>query len=160
VVTNLSQAESYYETRMCTAGVGGQNLMGLAKDLKTTQEDRAITDRTSAEWVRMRTHLASEAENCAALAFLMDGALSFLPLNHDHMDFADAGACSTLDFALRVMRPGVEMGEWHLRERKTIAAAVGRSYGESRLWNEQGEMVCVMTQSCIIRPAPGRKVKL
>lgn len=145
---------------MCTAGVSGQNLMGLAKDLKTTQEDRAITDRTSAEWVRMRMKLATEAENCGALAFLMDGALSFLPLNLDHKDFADVSACSTLDFALRVMRPGIDMREWHLRERKTIAAAVGRSYAESRLWNEQGDMICVMTQSCIVRPAPDRKVKL
>ncbi|KAK5955806.1 hypothetical protein OHC33_003447 [Knufia fluminis] len=157
----FAMAESFFETRQCTDGVSGQNLMGLAKDLTTTQDDRHITDKTSAEWLRTRTPLANEAENCAALAFIMDGALSFLPLNLDHKNFGDSGACSTLDFALRVMRPGVRMDGWHFRERRTVAAAAGRSYSESRLWDEGGGMVAVMTQSCIIRPPPaGTKAKL
>ena len=91
----------------------------------------------------------------AALAFLMDGALSFLPLNLDKKNFVDAGACSTLEFALRIMVPGIRADEWHLRERRTMAAAVGRSYAEGRLFDEQGNVVAVETQSCIIRPPPG-----
>lgn len=63
----------------------------------------------------------------AALAFLMDGALAFLPLTHGGMWFDDVGACSTLDFALRVFVPSVDMGEWHLRERST-----SRGEGEGR----------------------------
>lgn len=158
--TMFAMAESFFETRQCTDGVSGQNLMGLAKGLETTQDHRPIYERTSAEWMRARMPLADEAENSAALAFIMDGALSFLPLNLDHKDFGDAGACSTLDFALRVMRPGLDMRGWHMRERRTIAAAVGRSYSESRLWDERGRMVAVMTQSCIIRPPPPRQGKV
>src|SRR4051812_11733617 len=99
--------------------------MGAAKHVKTTQDHLSMTEKTSAEWLRTRTPLKDEHENIAALTFIMDGALSFLPLNHDHKNFDDAGPCSTLDFALRVMRPGIQMNRWHLRERKAIAAAVG-----------------------------------
>lgn len=83
----------------------------------------------------------------------MDQALSFLPLNHDHKGFDDSSACSTLDFALRVFVPDVRIEEWHLRERKTISAGVGRTYSESRLWRKDGELVCIMTQTCILRGA-------
>ncbi|KAJ9662932.1 hypothetical protein H2198_001160 [Neophaeococcomyces mojaviensis] len=142
----------FFELRQCTLGVSGQNLNGLAKQLVTTQDHLPMTEKSSAEWQRAKDPLATEAQNMAALAFLMDGALSFLPLVNDHKMFEDAGACSTLDFALRVMRPAVDMHGWHLRERKTVAAAAGRTFGESRLWDQQGNLVAVETQACILRP--------
>lgn len=156
----FAMAEAFMETRQCLDGVSGQNLMGYAKHVKTTQDHLPIADRTSAEYFRARQPLTGEAENAAALTFIMDGALSFLPLNLNNMNFADAGACSTLDFALRIMSPTLAMQKWHLRERKTIGAAVGRSYSESRLWDEDGNLVAVETQNCIIRPPPKPKSKI
>jgi len=150
--TMFAMSDTYFEARQCLAGVSGQNLMGLAPRLATTQDDRPIAEKTSAEWVRTRKSLSSEAENAAALAFIMDGALSFLPLNLDHKGFMDAGPCSTLDFALRLFVPRVEMGAWHLRERRTVAAGGGRTFSEGRIWDEKGVMVGSMTQSCILRP--------
>lgn len=154
----FAMTDALFETRQCVDGVSGQNLMGVAKQVKTTQDHLNMTEKTSAEWLKTRALLKDEHENMAALAFIMDGALSFLPLNNDHKNLEDAGPCTTLDFALRVMRPGIKMDRWHLRERKAIAAAVGRTYAESRLWDEEGNLVAIESQSCILRP-PGKAKK-
>ena len=63
-------------------------------------------------------------------------------------------------FALGVVRPAgeVDLGRWHFRERKTVGAAAGRTYGEGRLWDEEGRLVAVETQACILRPLGGRGV--
>ena len=148
----------FYETRQCVDGVSGHNFMGLAKGKKTSQDHLDITEKTSAEWQRMFEKFKDESEEVAALAFFMDGALSFLCLNHDHKNFEDGGACSTLDFALRIMRPGFKLNRWTLRERRTIAAAVGRTYAESRLWDEDGNLIAVESQSCIMRPLKTSKL--
>lgn len=148
----------FLETRQCVDGVSGQNLMGLAKGKVTSQDHLAVTEKTSAEWQRAYGEFADEGEEMAALAFVMDGALSFLCLNHDHKNFEDGGACSTLDFALRIMRPGIKLNRWFLRERRTIAAAVGRTYAESRIWDEDGNLLAVESQSCIMRPLRVSKI--
>lgn len=145
---------SFFETRPCIAGVSCQNLAGGAKHIQTTQDHLPITSKTSAEWQRAAHPLANRDEQAAALSFLMDGGLSFLPLIHDHRFLDDAGACSSLDFALRIFVPTIDIIQWHLKERKTIAADVGRTYSESRLWNQSGSMVASMTQQCILRPKP------
>jgi acyl-CoA thioesterase II len=166
-ITRASQAAYYklfkmmtafFDWRLCLHTVIAQNVLGLAKSAPTTQDSRPIADKTAAEWVRLQQPLSSPAENAAALAFFMDGGLSFLPLQLNKMDWADTSAVSSLDFALRFIRPNVDLRSWHLRERKTIAAAVGRTYSESKVWNEKGDMVAVMTQSCILRP-PQQKQK-
>jgi acyl-CoA thioesterase len=95
----------------------------------------------------------------ASLGFLMDGMLSFLPLIHNHLSFDDVAACSTLDFALRVFSPRIDMNHWHLREVISHHAGHGRSYSESRLWDEQGSLVASMTQQAIIRvPVESAKI--
>ncbi|KAJ8606466.1 hypothetical protein MRB53_040925 [Persea americana] len=81
----FAMAEAFFQTRHCLDGVAGQNLMGYAKQVKTTQAHLPITERTSAEWLKTREPLRDEAENAAALAFIMDGGLSFLPLNLNNM---------------------------------------------------------------------------
>lgn len=158
--TMFAMAEAFFETRQCLDGVSGQNLMGYAKHVKTNQAHLPVTDRTSAEYIRTRQRLDDEAENAAALTFLMDGGLSFLPLNLNNMNFGDAGACSTLDFALRIMTPNLAMHKWHMRERRTVGAAVGRSYSEARLWDEDGNLVAIESQNCIIRPRPKSASKI
>ncbi|RYO82954.1 hypothetical protein DL766_004953 [Monosporascus sp. MC13-8B] len=151
----FSAQERFFDLRFCRAGMSGQNL-GVAKRTPTDQDALPITARTSAEWYRVRGGQSprDHGERSAAVAFLMDGGLAFLPLVHDHLGFEDAGAASSLDFALRFFVPDVDLGEWHLRERVTHAAGVGRSYSEGRLFDEHGRLVVSMTQQGILRPLP------
>ncbi|KAK7429416.1 hypothetical protein QQZ08_004008 [Neonectria magnoliae] len=148
-------SESLFETKHCVNGVAGQNLAGAAKDIITTQDDRHITAKTSAEWQRTREKLVSPAQNLAALSFLMDGALSFLPLTHHHLWFDDVAACSTLDFALRIFTADVKLDAWHIRERATSRGGSGRTFSEGKLWDEKGNMVASMSQQSILRMKKG-----
>ncbi|KAH7018148.1 thioesterase-like superfamily-domain-containing protein [Microdochium trichocladiopsis] len=154
----------YFETRHCPEGVAGQNLHGMLKHRSHNQDHLPLGQRSSAEWSKAKHDLSDSkdtngnrisrrGDRAAAVSFLMDGGLSFLPLTHNHMWMEDTGACSSLDFALRFMVPDIDLGkEWHLRERTTISGAKGRTYSEARLWDEKGELVASMTQSSILRP--------
>lgn len=145
----------FFATKPCPNGVAGQNLSGAAKSVPTSQDNRHITVKTSAEWETARQPLELPSENMAALAFLMDGALSFLPLTHDKLWFEDVQACASLDFALRIFVPTVDMHSWHLRERTTSRAGGGRTYSEGKLWDTKGNMVASMTQQSILRLRKG-----
>lgn len=144
--------EKFFDTRHPTEGVAGQNLFGIAKHMPTDQDPLHITDKTSAEWIKTLALLESRAEKMAALAFVLDGALSFTPMAHSGLWFEDIGVASTLDFALRLFVPDVDLSDWHLRERNAVAAAVGRQYSESRMWDQKGHLVASMTQQSILRP--------
>jgi acyl-CoA thioesterase II len=147
--------ERFFDGRPCPEGISGQNLAGYLKAAATTQDDRPITAKTSADWVRARHALPTRGARMAAVAFMIDGAISFTPLSHNHMWFEDTAACSTLDFALRLFAPDIDLSAgWHLRERTTTAASHGRSYSEARVWDEHGTMLVSMTQQCILRPNP------
>jgi acyl-CoA thioesterase II len=147
----LGPSEDFFEARYCGDGVMAQNLSGVAKHATTTQDQLPITDKLSAEWVRSRSALPTTADNMAALAFLMDGQLSFLPLSHSHQWFDDVAAVSSLDFALRVLTPDVDMRGWHLRESRTLHGGHGRTFSEAWLWNEKGEAVATVSQQSIMR---------
>ncbi|KAK7935387.1 hypothetical protein PG985_000882 [Apiospora marii] len=161
--------ERFLETRPCREGVAAQNLNGVLAGRPTTQDARALADRTAAEWVRHKptssnnkeegTGLASAADQAAALAFCLDGGLSFLPLTLDGVWLGDVGACSSLDFALRFMAPRPDFNGWHLRERRTVAGGAGRTYSEARMWDEEGNMVAIMSQQSIMRPKPEKQEK-
>lgn len=154
------EAENFWEMKTCTEGMSGQNLVGmLANVLPTDQDNLPVTDRVSSDWVRLKTALASASEKTAALLFLLDGGIPFTALAHNHLWYTDSGPCNTLDFALRLFEPVVDVNQWHVRERKTIAAGHGRSYNEARLFSETGILTASMTQQCILRPKPAPKVK-
>ena len=144
--------ESLLESRLCPEGIFGQNLRGVASHVQHTQENVPLEQRTSGDWLRCRQPLSTQAEQLSALAFAMDGAVSFNPLSHDHMFVQDAGANSSLDFALRVFVNEVDFNAWSLRELRTITGGEGRTYSEGRLWDQSGKMVASMTQQCIMRP--------
>ncbi|KAI5926222.1 thioesterase-like superfamily-domain-containing protein [Camillea tinctor] len=144
-----------FETRYCLNGVSGQNLSGSAKDAVTSQDVLPLTSKTSAEWQRAITKLETPQEHYTVLAFLMDGGLSLLPLTHNHLWFDDVAACSSLDFALRIFTPDVDMNSWHIKERVTSRGGTGRTYSEGRLWDEKGNLVASMTQQSIMRPKKG-----
>lgn len=148
-------AFEYFETRQCVNGVCSQNLSGASKTTPTTQDRLHITQKSSAEWQRVKEPLKSTQDTLAALSFLMDGGLSFLPLSHNHMWFDDVTACSTLDFAFRVFTTDIKLDQWHLRERTTSHGGSGRTYAEGKLWDEKGNLVASTSQQSIMRPKKG-----
>lgn len=149
----------HFEIRPHPDAVSAQNLSGMGKNIKTTQDDRALPSKVSGDFVRTKLNLGAPAQNMAALGFFMDGALSFLPLSHNHQFLDDAGACSSLEFALRVFSNDVDMSKWHLREMRTITGGQGRTYSEGHLWDEKGTIVASMTQQSILRPPAKLKAK-
>ncbi|OJI96747.1 hypothetical protein ASPVEDRAFT_36138 [Aspergillus versicolor CBS 583.65] len=149
--TLFGLSRNLYEGRPCPEGVTAQNMMGLAKTVKTTQDELSPVAKSSADWVRVKHALSTEGEQMAGLGFILDGVLSFLPLAHNHLFLEDVEACSSLDFALRIFSPRPKMEEWHLREAVNHHAGCGRTYSESKLWDEQGNMVACMSQQSILR---------
>ncbi|KAI0171543.1 thioesterase-like superfamily-domain-containing protein [Pestalotiopsis sp. NC0098] len=158
VIKSFSLGDAFFDTRLCPEGVSGQNVMGANKQQQTTQDHLDITDKTSGDWSRTRAPLETRDERVAAVAFLLDGGLSFLPLGHSNMWLDDSAACSSLDFALRLFASDIDLSSWHLRERRTTAGGLGRTYTEGRLWDENGKLVASMTQQSIMRP-PREKTK-
>lgn len=148
---SFDEDRDYFETRICTGGMAAQNLTGIAGGLSTTQDTIPVTSRVSAEWLRARGTFATQAENIAALAFIMDGTLAFLALTHNHLWVDAAGPCGSLDFALRILAPQVKMGDWNLRERVVHHSGSGRTFAEGRLFDEQGKLLASMTQQCFMR---------
>ncbi|CAH0044346.1 unnamed protein product [Clonostachys solani] len=148
---SFDEDRDYFETRICTGGMAAQNLTGIAGGLPTTQDNIPVTSRVSAEWLRARGTFSTQAENTAALAFIMDGTLAFLALTHNHLWVDAAGPCGSLDFALRIFVPQVNMGNWNLRERIVHHSGSGRTYAEGRLFDEQGTLIASMTQQCFMR---------
>lgn len=146
----------YMDIRPCLEGVQAQNLGSIAKNLDTTQDHLEIHQKTSADWMRHRQPLKTQADNLCAISWVMDGAISFIPLSHNHMSLEDAGACSSLDFALRIFENDLAFDEWHIREMRTVTGGNGRTYSEARLWDQKGKMVGSMTQQCILRPQVAR----
>jgi acyl-CoA thioesterase II len=145
----------YFDERVCQNSLFKQVFNGILKHLPTTQDHLPLTERISADWFKTKEKFEKESENVSSLAFIMDAALSFLPLTHNHLFLDDAGACSSLDFALRVFDNHVDIGNWHLREMRTTTAREGRTYSAARIWDEQGKMVAEMTQQSILRTKPG-----
>ncbi|KIX95098.1 uncharacterized protein Z520_09014 [Fonsecaea multimorphosa CBS 102226] len=158
--TTTSILLSFFENRFCPEGIWGQTLGGIAKHIQTTQDHLPITSKTSGDWFRASQALSTTAEHLAALAFMMDAGPSFMPLIHNHKGMHDAGAASTLDFALRIFVNDVDITHWHLRERMTRTAGAARNYAESKLWDQNGKMVASMTQQCILRPKPKSSASL
>jgi len=101
---------------------------------KLLRTQLAPTAKSSADWIRVKHPLQSDGEQVASLAFLMDRALSFLLLAHNHIFFDEVSARSSLDFALRIFSPQPKMDEWHLREAVSHRAGHERTYSESRPW--------------------------
>ncbi|KAF4775635.1 acyl-CoA thioesterase II [Colletotrichum scovillei] len=142
----------FFETRGCPETVAPNNLYGMAKTVKTPQESLDLTSKTSADWFRCRHSLERLQDRFSALGFILDAALSFIPLTHSSKFLDDAGPCSSLDFALRFFTGEINLDNWHLREMKTITGNDGRTYTEARLWDQQGNMVATMNQQSIMRP--------
>ncbi|KAL1853643.1 hypothetical protein VTK73DRAFT_8912 [Phialemonium thermophilum] len=144
----------FFESRFPREGTWGHNLTGAARGVETGQEDLPIWDKTSADWFKSKQPIppARPSDHFAALGFVLDGALPFVPLIHNGQYITDAAACASLEFALRFFVTEVDANQWFLREVKTCAGGDGRSYSEARVWDRSGKMVASMTQQSILRP--------
>ncbi|KAJ1018049.1 hypothetical protein NDA16_004918 [Ustilago loliicola] len=159
-------------------GLHAQNAFGLDPLAESDQHALPLTDRFAVDWAKSLTHLSppshppppasslppsnyNEARdalsvskasaNASLLAFMMDGALSFIPLTFSKLSLADAAAVSSLDTALRFFKVP-NMDEFHLREMQTIGGGDCRTYSEAFLWDRQGGLVACATQACVLRP--------
>ena len=149
------------ERRPCPEGVLSQTLSGFAKKgTPTTQDHLPIYEKTSSDYFRSKHGLKTPAQHVAALAFVMDMALSFIPLVHNGQSLAEAGAQSSLDFAFRVFVNDIDLNEWNLREMSTVTGGEGRTYSEGKAWDLSGRMICSMTQQSILRPKRTKKSNL
>ncbi|KAH7203123.1 acyl-CoA thioesterase II [Fusarium redolens] len=142
----------FFEFRQAPEGIAAHNLSGVAKHRFSDQDDLDLPQKTSADWFRSRQQLPSPNDQYAAFIFMMDGFLSFLPLAHNKMFLDDAAACSSLDFALRLFTVDMKLEDWHLRELRTLCGANGRTFSESRVWDQHGTLIASMTQQSILRP--------
>ncbi|KAF2757921.1 Thioesterase/thiol ester dehydrase-isomerase [Pseudovirgaria hyperparasitica] len=122
---------------------------------QTTDSTELITTQRSAQWARVRPAHAGELTDAGtqmgALAFYMDGCLSFLPLSHAGLGLEAAAACSSLDFAMRVFVREFDFGRWYLKEMGTVRGGGGRTFSEGRLFDGEGVLVAHMSQQCIMR---------
>lgn len=150
------------EQRPCTEGVFGQNMSGMARGAKTSQDGRKMTEKTTADWWRVKpgTNLKTGGESAAAMAYVMDSFMAFAALVFTQRSIED-GITASLDFSFRVFETGedLDFNKWHLREVVTHQGGKGRTYSEARMWDEGGKMICCMTQQGIMR-APKKKEKL
>ncbi len=157
-----------YDQRAIPSAIFAQNLGGIAKTAPHSQDHLPPAQRTTADWFKAREELHSPADQVANLAFLIDGAVAFQALSFNHLFFDDVAAASSLDFALRVFQngkgeeggSGLNMNQWHLREMNSSVAENGRTFGESWIWDEQGNAVACMSQQCILRPKAEKKAKI
>ncbi|SPO30259.1 uncharacterized protein UTRI_05723 [Ustilago trichophora] len=158
-------------------GLHAQNAFGLDPLAESYQHNAPLTDRFSVDWVRSMQNLSSPPQppaadqlpqsdfndvgaplsvtaasaNASLLVFMMDGALSFIPLTFSKMSLLDAGAASSLDCAVRFFSVP-DMNEFHLREMQTITGNDCRTYSESFLWDRNQNLIATMTQACVLRP--------
>ncbi|EEU33846.1 uncharacterized protein NECHADRAFT_55945 [Fusarium vanettenii 77-13-4] len=151
LATEASLMRRVFHIRPSPEGVMHRNLLGRLKT-PTTQEHLTLPERTTGDYFKTKHRLTSLGEQVAGVGFLLDGSLSFTPLAHSSMSLEAAGACSSLDFALRVFTNEVDLNGWNFREIKTVTGGDGRTYSEARLWDKEGRMVADMTQQCILRP--------
>ncbi|SJX65348.1 uncharacterized protein SRS1_15619 [Sporisorium reilianum f. sp. reilianum] len=162
-------------------GLHAQSVMGLDPLAESEQHSAPLTDRFSVDWSKSAHDLSSTAPppaasavppadfddagaplsvsstsaNAALVAFMMDGALSFIPLTFSKLSLADASAASSLDCALRFFAVP-DMNEYHLREMQTIQGNECRTYSEAFLWDRNQQLVASMTQACVLRPHKGK----
>ncbi|UZJ55771.1 hypothetical protein CBS101457_005091 [Exobasidium rhododendri] len=97
--------------------------------------------------------MSEYALQASYLAFLIDGAIAFYPLVEHGLRLQDAGACSTLDFAVRFHEDELDFyRDYHLREIRTFCASRERTFNEALVWNLDGKLIASVTQQCIARP--------
>jgi len=157
----FTATSAFFDERDVPESIMKNNMRGYAAANPTPQDHLPMHSRTSADYFRSQEKLLTDADRTAALGYEMDGALAGVALAHAHISMhKGVAAASTLDFALRIFVNDFDPCKWLLRELNVVAAGVGRTYVESRVWDEEKRLVCSMTQQTILRPMPADASKL
>lgn len=161
-----------FEVRVVDSSMMNQNMMGLL-DVPTSQDSLPFQDRRSFDWMHIREPLppidgsrgpavcealhmlpiSPAVAHLATLAFAMDGAIAFAPLSFVKQSLFDAEAASTLEFALRFHTDILDVNQWLLREIIPVHGGWQRHYGESRVYDTEGNHLATCTQQCVMRPS-------
>lgn len=149
----------FFESRPCPEGVSTQNVLGMDKRAKTTQDGLHITQKSSASWFRSRTEI-SRAESYAAIGFVTDAALAFIPATFNNQFIDDYGPLSSLDCSLRFHTNDFSCNDWMLHEQVTEAGNDGRTFSTGRVFRQDGTLVATMQQMSIMRPKVVKAVNL
>jgi acyl-CoA thioesterase II len=152
--------KKFFDSRHLPQSPMGRRLYGVIKKADTEEDKLPLTDMVSSDWVRIAHPLKGENEHVAAIACILDGAMSFIPLTHTHRFLDDVGASGSLDFALRFFTNDININEWKLRELKAIVGAEARTYNEAKLYSEDGKLIAIMNQQGIMRPKEEVKGKI
>lgn len=148
-----------FEQRFCPEGVGFQNLWGIDRTAKTSQDAVPMAAKSTAWWVKSKVaftdHPDGSAMHKAALVFWLDAATSFIPLTHSHRFWDSTTACSSLDVSVRFRSSKFRADEWILIEMCTEGGGEGRTIAVGKAWNEDGELIATATQNCILRLKEG-----
>jgi acyl-CoA thioesterase len=83
--------------------------------------------------------------------------MALIPAGFAGLEWQQIKQAGSLDFALRILSNDLDLSRWILREERTIAGGDGRTFTESRMWNDQGKMIAHMSQQGFLR---GTKPKL
>ncbi|BFZ58673.1 hypothetical protein PYCC9005_005737 [Savitreella phatthalungensis] len=161
-------ARRMFEMRYCPEGASTANVLGMVKGVRHGGWGDHYTAQTCAFWVRSKTPTAttgvprhnlqdSRGETSAALAFLLDAALAFMPATIGSTFLDDYGAISSLDASLRFHEPddraavhpdspyaglpaekrvkkALDLQRWLLIEHRTEVAGDGRTFSTARLF--------------------------
>lgn len=164
-VKTFSAMAEYTVMKMPAEGIWGQNLWGVDKGRKTTQDHLPVPERTGYDWICSRGRLyfteseqkaqtgvlplSRSAISASFIAWFMDAALSFSGLSFSNRFLDDSSACASLDFSLRyhqedVLFDALSSGDsgdeqWFLRQIKSLQASWERSYNEGVLWQDMGK---------------------
>jgi len=135
-----------------------KNIYGINKTEAANKNhphrDLPIIEKTGAIWLKTKTELDQGFIHYVIAAYVLDGALAFLPATFENKFVDDYGAMSSLDATLRFHINNWRIDEWCLHEAHTEAAGDGRTYSVGRLYKEDGTLIASMQQMCIARPKP------
>lgn len=153
--------------RNVKGGIIEESVVGILRRKGTPYQVEVpdITKRRNVDYFKARETLTpipanddslplnEEALQASYLAFLIDGALAFYPLIESGMALHDAGACSTLDFAIRYHDDETDyFNNFHLREMRTYCASRERTFNEALIWDLDGKLTASVSQQCVLRP--------
>lgn len=151
----LDSFHGILEQRLCPEGLGFQNVWGIDGQAASSQDERRVTERTTAWWIRSAHPFSHGADDHnfhrAAVAYLLDAGMGFIPLTHTGRFLDVAEAASSLDVNVRFRGPAFSVTQWILIELHSEAAGHGRTLQVGRVWTEEGDLIAIASQTCILR---------
>lgn len=140
----------YFDTRTPPESYYATNMFGLLKDKPTNQDHLEMTQKRGAIYYKCKEKIIDRHAHYAAIAYILDSALAFMPATFAHQFMDDYSILSTLDVSLHFHTHQFDVNQWFLHECNTERAADGRTYSSGRIF-QNDELIATMAQSCIIR---------